>query len=276
MFASTLVVAFTLTAPVPKSLVPALQWRLAKGDSFYVTCEDETASEATGFVPIPSEITVTKLVYKLTVTAADDKSTRAVIEVVSFSSGQITAGNGPPELTEYKNAARLKVTFAFDREWKVKETKIDPDPSTADGNFSIGELQPEYLPDRFTEYLRAMPGKRLDKGDTWKSELVHPDNGDVTYSQVDRGTVTDVTADRITLAIECDRTTKGKGPDSLELKSENGKRTVEFDPKAGRMRKLTDEYTLDGEFGMAGQRIQIKNTRKAAVAVTDEKPKGGK
>lgn len=265
-----------LSAPVPKAEPPLVSWRLVKGDTFYITYQSETQSEPVGLGMAPGTAFTARLVAKLTVTAAGDKGVSLDLEVVSFATGRDGFRKDPVKLTDHPKAAGKKATLTLDRGLKVTRVESDKDLASAEGGFGSGLLADYSLQAMVTDLTQALPNKRLAKGDTWEDAREFPLGEFATTSLTARGSVSDATADRITLTAECDRKTTGKEPVKLDSRSEKGKRAVVFDPKAGRVRKLTDDYTSEAVSGFDGSEFKIKARSRSCVTVTDDNPNDAK
>jgi hypothetical protein len=265
-----------LSAPVPKAELPLVSWRLAKGDTFYLTYQCETLSEPVGLGMVPGAASAARLVAKLTVTAAGDKGVTLDLEVVSFATGRDAFRKEPAKLTDHPKAVGKKATLTLDRGLKVTRVESDKELATAEGGFGSGLLADYSLQSLVSDLTQALPNKRLTKGDTWEGASEYSMGEFATAALTARGTVADATADRITLAVECDRKTTGKEPVKLDSRSEKGKRTVVFDPKAGRVRKLTDEYTSEAVSGFDGREFKVMGRISSRVIISDDNPNDAK
>ncbi len=273
---TALAVAAALAAPVPKAGDPMVAWRLAKGDTFYLTYECESLTEPIGLGLVPSSASAGRLVAKMNVTAAGDKGVSLEMEVVEFATGRVAFKKNPEKPSDHPKAVGKKAAFTLDRALAVVRVESDKELATADGGFGSGPLADASLQALVSDLTLALPNKRLAKGDTWEGASEYPLGGYATAVLTARGTVTAAADGRVTLSVECDRRTTGKGPAVLDETSEKGKRTVEFDPKAGRLRKLTDEYTSEGVRGFDDRKFTVKTKTFSSVTVTDDKPKGAK
>lgn len=283
MFTALAVVA-ALSAPVPKAPAPELKWKLTKGDTFYVTMQTDATSAVNG--PggggnVQGSTTASVLVYKATVTAAGEKETTLEVEVLACKAGDGGGpGGGPAKLADRADMVGKRATFTLDPAQKV---------TRADGVDKFGNaggmMSAEYFQSNVQDLLRAVPGKALGKGETWKGgeELKMADG--LVAKRTDAGKVTGVEDGLAKLEVECEHAWSGNPSGvAFELKGDKGKRTVLFDPKAGRVRKLEETYSLAGTInlggglggpgGGGGQNIGLTMTMKAVVTVTDDPPKG--
>lgn len=273
---TALALTAALAAPVPKAEPPLVSWRLAKGDTFYLTYQCESLSEPVGLGMVPGAASAARLVANLTVTAAGDKGVTLELEVVSFATGRDAFREKPAKLTDHPKAVGKKATLTLDRGLKVKQVESDQELATAEGGFGSGLLADHSLQALVSDLTQALPNKRLAKGDTWEGASEYPLGEFATAALTARGSVADLTGDGITLAVECDRKTTGKEPVVLDSRSEKGKRTVVFDPKAGRVRKMTDEYASEAVSGFDGREFRVRAKTSSSVTVTDDKPKDAK
>lgn len=264
---TTLLAAFTLSAPVPK-LAPELKWRFAKGDTFYVTREnDVTTIQKLSLQAEPTASTSRMVfVYQLTVMAAGEKETAIDLEFLSAERGD----GGGAALEELPGLAGKKVTLTLD----AAHTVTKAEGAGADGTGKL--IEEDTLKHMVNDLFRAVPGKSVAQGAMWSDEQKGPVMNDVTAKRTFRGTVGEPVNGLIRLEAESEQTwTGGKGY-TMTMKGEKGKRTVLFDAEAGRVRKLTDEFTLTGkhEFPQGDQfTIHITSRDTLTYTVTDEKPK---
>jgi hypothetical protein len=279
---TTLALAAALAAPVPKTTAADLKWKFAKGDTFYVTSDVEnTASVVAGGpgVAAQANTSAARFVYKAVVTTAGDKETTVELEFLSASNGTGVAG-AAAKLADTPGVAGKKVTFTLDKDHKVtRSVGADTLP-----NVGGGILGNDYLKHNVEDLIRAVPGKPLAKGGTWTGEQESPLADGVVYKRADRGTVTGTEDGLVKLEVETDNVMTG-GPKGggvvFDLKGDKGKRTVLFDGKAGRVRKVSEEYAVAGTIGLGGgggggQNLQLSITMKATVSVSDTEPKDGK
>jgi hypothetical protein len=281
---TALALAAALSAPVPKATAPDLKWRFAKGDTFYVTTavDADTAVNAGPGVQAQGNTSAAVYVYKATVAAADDKSTTLEVEFLSCKSG--SAAGAAVKLADDPTAAGKKVTFTLDAAHKVTKADGVAKLGTAGGIFG-----PEYVQGQVQDLFRAVPGQVLGKGDTWKGEEESPLADNIVVKRTDRGTVAGTEDGLTKLEVETDQAMVGgpKGGPAFDLKGEKGKRTVLFDPKAGRVRKVEEQYTVAGNVALAlggaggggggpPPNISLSMTMKATVTVSDTPPKDGK
>ena len=278
-------VAVALAAPVPKATAPDLKWRFAKGDTFYVSAGMETSVAANGLPgggAAQQNTSVAEYSYKVTVASADEKGTTLELEFLSCKSGN--GGNGvAAKLAEEPKMVGTKLTFTLDATNKV--TKSEGKVNAADGLFSS-----EYLQSHVQDLFRAVPGKPLGKGDTWKGEEEFELTEGMVNKRTDRGTVGGTEDGLTKLEVETANAMVG-GPKgggiNYNLTGDKGKRTVLFDANAGRVRKLTEEYTVAGlitigNLGGGGggggppPNITLSMTMKSNVTVSDKEPKPAK
>lgn len=282
---TTLALAAALAAPVPKAAAPDLKWRFAKGDTFYVSAGMETSVAANGLPgggAAQQNTSVAEYTYKVTVASADEKGTTLEVEFLSCKSGN--GGNGvAAKLADDPNAVGQKLTFTLDAANKV--TKADGKLNAAAG----GLFSSEYVQSHVQDLFRAVPGKPLGKGETWKGEEEFELTEGMVNKRTDRGTVGGTEDGLTKLEVETDNAMVG-GPKgggiNYNLTGDKGKRTVLFDAKAGRVRKLTEEYTVSGSItignlgggggGGPPPNITLSMTMKATVTVSDKEPKPGK
>jgi hypothetical protein len=147
-----------------------------------------------------------------------------------------------------------------------------------------GLISAEYVQSHVQDLLRAVPGKTLGKGDTWKGEEELPIADGIVSKRTDSGTVAGTEDGLTRLDVETDNSMSG-GPKGggikFDLKGDKGKRTVLFDPKSGRVRKLDDSYTVAGAINVGGggggpgapQNITVSMTMKTTTTVSDTEPK---
>jgi hypothetical protein len=274
---TTLALAAALAAPVPKAAAPDLKWKLAKGDTFYVTTNTESAVSVNGGgVGAQANTSVAVFAYQATVASADEKG--ATLEVVFLTCKSGTGvGGAVAKLDDQAGVVGKKMTFTLDADRKVTK---------ADGVVALGNaggiFSGEYVQSHIQDVLRAVPGKPLGKGETWTAEEELPLTDGIVCKRKDSGSVVGTEDGLTKLEVDTDNAmTGGKGGVKFDLKGDKGKRTVLFDPKAGRVRKLDESYTVAGSVDVGGggggaQAIQLTMTMKAAVSVSDEKPKDGK
>ncbi len=264
---TTLLAAFTLSAPVPK-LAPELKWRFAKGDTFYVTREnDVTITQKIGPQADPNTSTSRMVfVYQLTVAAVGEKETTVEFEFLTAERGD----GGGAAMEEMPGLAGKKVTLTLD----AAHTVTKADGAGPDGTGKL--IEEGTLKHLVNDLFRAVPGKSVAYGAKWSDEQEGPVMSDAVAKRAYRGTVGEPVNGLIRLEAESEQTwTGGKGY-TMTMKGEKGKRTVLFDAEAGRVRKLTDEFTLTGkhEFPQGDQfTIHITSRHTLTYTVTDEKPK---
>lgn len=274
MFA-TLALAAALAAPVPKASAPDLKWKLVKGDTFYVTTSTESAVTVNGGPGVGAQANTSAAVftYKATVATADEKGATLDVEFLSCKSG--TGAGGGVKLDDQKDVIGKKMAFTLDAAHKVTKADGVVGLGNAGGLFSA-----EYVQSHVQDLMRAVPGKPLGKGEAWKGEEELPLTDGVALKRTDNGTVAGTEDGLTKLEVDTSNTmTGGKGGIKFDLKGDKGKRTVLFDPKGGRVRKLDENYTVTGSVdigGGGGQAIQLNMTMKATVTVSDEKPNDGK
>jgi hypothetical protein len=282
VFTPLLVAALSVSAPVPKQVSTELKWRISKGDTFYVTTEMDATSAVNGAPGgnVQGNTSAAVFVYKATVASADDKGSTLEVEFLSCKAG---SGAGGAKLDDQPVAGK-KLTFTLDKDHKV--TKADGDLKLAAAG---GILTNQYVQGHVQDLLRAVPGQVLGNGGTWKGEEELPLADGMVVKRTDRGTVAGTEDGLTKLEVESDNAMSG-GPKNVgvkfDLKGEKGKRTVLFDPKAGRVRKLTEEYTVSGTIDLGGglggagggaaPAITVSMTMKAKVTVSDTEPKEGK
>ena len=147
----------------------------------------------------------------------------------------------------------------------------------------------EYMQSHVQDLVRAVPGKPLGKGDTWKGEEELPIADGIVSKRSDSGTVAGSEDGLTKLEVETDNLMTG-GPKgggiTFNLKGDKGKRTVLFDPKGGRVRKLDETYTVAGSINIGNRggggggapppNITVSMTMKTTTAVSDTEPKDGK
>lgn len=264
---TTLLAAFTLAAPVPK-LAPELKWRFAKGDTFFVTREnDVSVTQKIGPQAEPNTSTSRMVfVYQLTVTAVGEKATTVELEFLSAERGD--GGGGAPE--EMPGLAGKKVTLTLD----AAHTVTKAEGAGPDGTGKL--IEEGTLKHLVNDLFRAVPGKSVAYGAKWSDEQEGPVMSDATAKRKYSGTVGEPVNGLIRLEAESEQTwTGGKGY-TMTMKGEKGKRTVLFDAEVGRVRKVTDEFTLAGkyDFGHGDADAILMTTRHTLTyTVTDEKPK---
>lgn len=274
-------VAAALSAPVPKAPAPELKWRFNKGDTFYVVSEQEATVSVNlggGNAAAQKNTSTTSLTYKVTVADADPKAT--VLEVEFIDSAVGVGGNAAPPVKP-EGLPGKTLTFTLDADHKVtKVDGVDGVLKAAAGGGLNGMFQGEEgIKHMLDDPLRAVPGKVLGKGDTWTAERTQSLGDGISMTRTDKGTVSGNEGGLTKLDVESDHTMEwtGNAPISLKLKGEKGKRTVLFDPKAGRVTKVTDAYTMSGDGtiggGGNGQAINLSMEMKGTITVSDEKPK---
>lgn len=275
-----LAAVFALAAPVPKATAPELKWKFTKGDTVYVTATTESTSAIPaggGGIAAQNNTSTNVVIYKLVAASADDKGATFELTFLLVKEGH-AGGGAAPKLSDVPKAAGKVVTLTLDKDHKV--TKMAGADEAKGGGSQL--LQEDYLRHKMEDLLRAVPGKALAKGDTWTGEHEHLLSGDVTAKRSDRGTVGGTEDGLTKLEVETDNAlvSVGKGGPrfTLDLKGDKGKRTVLFDAKAGRVRKLTEDYTMAGtiDLGGPGQTLQVSTTTKVIVTVSDTEPKEGK
>lgn len=280
-------VAIALAAPVPKPANADLKWRFAKGDTVYVKTTMESSAALNlgggggGGVAPQATSSGAEYLLKLTVTAADEKATTLELEFVSCKTGTDVGGGGL-KLNDEPNVTGKKVTATLDKANKV--TKLDGADKLAGPGAAGGLLGEEYLRYNLEDLIRAVPGKPLGKNDTWTGEEEFALMEGVAIKRSDRGSVAGTEDGYTKLEVETEHTMSGGQKNAgvtMDLKGEKGKRTVLFDPKAGRVRKVTEVYSMAGTVGIGGgggaaQNIQMTMTMKATITVTDDKPKDDK
>jgi hypothetical protein len=280
---TTLALAAALSAPVPKAPAPELKWRFAKGDTFYVVAEQEATASVNlgGNAGAQRNVSTSTLTYKVTVTDAGPKATVLEVEFIAVEVGAAGGGGAAPVKPE--GVAGKTLTFTLDADHKVtKVTGVDEllkavGPGGANGLLQGEEAMKHMLDDP----LRAVPGKTLTQGDTWTAEHAQAMGQGISLTRTDKGTVAGTEGGLTKLTVEADRVMQwgANAPINLKLKGEKGKRTVLFDPKAGRVRKVTDEYALTGDGnigGGGGQAISLTMEMKATITVSDDPPKAAK
>jgi len=280
---TTLALAAALAAPVPKNAGTDLKWRFTKGDTFYVTVTVDADSAVNGLggggAAAQGSTSAAVYVYKAAVTAADDKGATVEVEFLTCKTGS-GGGGGAVQMVEQKGVAGKKVTLTLDKDHKV--TKADG--VAALGN-AAGMFGGEFVQGQMQDLLRAVPGKTLGKGETWKGEEQMPLTDGLVTKRSDRGTVAGTEDGLTKLEVETDTSMSGgpKGGPVLDLKGDKGKRTILFDPKVGRVRKLEENYTVAGNLNLGGgggggapQNITVTMTMKSTMTVSDEQPKDGK
>lgn len=282
---TVLAAALALSAPVPKAVAPVLKWKFTKGETVYVTASMDSTSTVQagggGAIAPQANTSTINSVYKLATTAADDQGVTLELTFISAQEGHAARG-AAPKLADVPGVAGKVVTLTLDKEHKI--TKVVGAEEVGKGGVTR-MLQEDYLRYTVEDLLRAVPGKALSKGETWTGEEKHPLSDGVLAKRSDRGTVAGTEDGLVKLEVESDNsmTTDGKGnqPFKYDLKGDKGKRTVLFDGKAGRVRKLTEDYTMVGTIDIGngnggGQSIQLTMGMKAAITVSDTEPKDGK
>jgi hypothetical protein len=281
-----LAAAVALAAPVPKATSAELKWRFHKGDTCYVKAEIENVASLNaggggGGGAVQGTESGAEYVYKLTVTADDEKGATLELEFLSCKAGTSAGGGGGLKLADEPGVPGKKVTVTLDKANKV--TKLDGAGKLGGPGVAAGLLAEEYLKHNLDDLIRAVPGKPLGKGDTFTAEAEATLAEDMVMKRTDRGTVAGTEDGFTRLEVETEQAMTGgqKNGITMDLKGDKGKRTVLFDPKAGRVRKVTEEYTMAGTVGIGGgggaaQNIQMSMTLKATVTVTDDPPKGEK
>lgn len=284
---TVLATALALSAPVPKAVAPELKWKFTKGETVYVTASTESTSAVQGLgggnVAQKNTSTV-NTVYKLATTAVDDKGVTLELTYLSVQQG-VTGLGVAAKLADVPGVAGKVVTLTLDKDHKI--TKVVGAEEGGKGGVAQ-MLQEDYLRYTVENLLRAVPGKAVGKGDSWTCEEKHPLSDGVLVKRSDRGTVTGTEDGLVKLEVDSDHamTTDGNGnqPFRYDLKGDKGKRTVLFDGKVGRVRKLTEDYTVVGTIdigngnggGGNGQSIQLSTGMKATITVSDTEPKDGK
>jgi hypothetical protein len=277
-----LTAAVALAAPVPKPANAELKWRFAKGDTVYVKTEIENVANINagggGGAAVQGTASGAEYEYKLTVTAADEKGATLEVEFLACKSGN-AAGLVGVKMEDQKGVVGKKVTVTLDPANKV--TKLDGADKLGGPGMAGGMLGEEYLKYNLDDLIRAVPGKPLGKNDTWTGEEEFAMTEGIAMKRSDRGSVAGTEDGLTKLEVETDHTMSGgpkNGGVTMDLKGEKGKRTILFDPKAGRVRKVTEEYSMAGTVGIGGgggaaQNIQMSMTLKATITVSDDKPK---
>lgn len=284
---TVLAAALAHGAPVPKAVAPELKWKFNKGDTVYVTVTMETTTAVQGLGGggggAQNNTSTVNSVYKLATTAADDKGATLELTFLSVKEGH-AGGGAAAKMADVPGAVGKVVTFTLDKEHKI--TKVVGADELAKGG-GTQMLQEDYLRYNVEDLLRAVPGKVLAKGDTWTGEQQHPLTDGIVAKRSDRGTVSGTEDGLVKLEVESANamTTDGnaKQPFKFDLKGEKGKRTVLFDGKAGRVRKLTEDYTMAGTIdigngggGGGGQTILLTMGMKTIISVSDTEPKDTK
>ena len=283
---TTLALAAALAAPVPKAVAPDLKWKFTQGDTFYVKATvDATSTVSAGGPGVVAQGSTSSAVcvYKATVTAADDKGSTVEVEFLSCKTG-IGGGGGAVKLDDQKGVIGKKLTLTLDPAHKV--TKADGFANLGNGG---GLFTGEYVQGQLQDLFRAVPGKALGKGETWKGEEQLPLADGIGIKRADRGTVAGTEDGLTKLEVESDNAVTGgpKGGPVIDLKGDKGKRTILFDPKAGRVRKLEENYTVGGNIDVAAvgggggggapaPGISLNMTMKTTLTVSDEQPKDEK
>ncbi len=272
-----LVASAAVAAPVPKNPSPELKWKFAKGDTFYVTSTLDAAAAINGGPGnVQQSLTASVYTYKATVTAADDMGSTLEVEFLSCKTGSGVAG-AAVKMADQAGVAGKKLTLALDPTNKV--TKAD---GVADLGNVGGMLGGEFMQGQMQDLLRAVPGKTLTKGDTWNGEEEQAMGQEMVMKRTDRGTVAGTDDGLTKLEVETDNAMSGgpKGGPALDLKGEKGKRVVLFDAKAGRVRKVEENYTVAGNLdlgngggGGAPPAINVTLTFKMTTTVSDKEPK---
>lgn len=285
---TTLAIAVALAAPVPKATAPDLKWKFTKGDTFYVkaTVDANTTINAGalgGGAAVQGSTSSAVCVYKATVTAADDKSTTIEMEFLTCKTG--SGAGGAVKMDDQKAVIGKKMTLTLDATHKVTKADGAANLGNAGGLFT-GEFMQSQVQDLF----RAVPGKALGKGETWKAEEQLPLADGIFTKRSDRGTVAGTEDGFTKLEVESDNALTGgpKGGPAFDLKGDKGKRTILFDPKVGRVRKLEENYNVAGNINIAlggagpgggggpPPNIELSMTMKTTLTVTDEQPKDEK
>lgn len=286
---TTLALAAALAAPVPKAAAPDLKWKFTKGDTVYVKTVTENTSSVTGGggVGAQAHTSLGEWVYKLTVLAAGEKETTLEMEFISAKSGSNAGGGVVAKLDDVAGVAGKKATFTLDKDHKVTKAEGADKLANAAAGVAAGLMGEDYLKHTLEDLVRAVPGKPLGKGEAWTGEGTSPLSDGIIYKRTDRGTVAGTEDGLTKLEVETDNAMTG-GPKggglTLDLKGDKGKRTVLFDPKAGRVRKVTEEYTVSGSINIGGggggggapPNLTLNLSMKATVTVSDELPKGEK
>ena len=283
---TVLAAALALSAPVPKATTADLKWKFNKGDTFYVrtTVDANSTVNAGPGVGAQGSTSAAEFVYKATVASADEKGATLEVEFLSCKTGNGGGGGGGAvKLEDQKGVLGKKMTFTLDAAHKVTK---------ADGLVALGNagglFSAEYVQSHVQDLMRAVPGKPLGKGDTWKGEEVLPLADGIVSKRSDSGTVAGTEDGLTKLEVETDTLMTG-GPKgggiTFNLKGDKGKRTVLFDPKSGRVRKLDESYTVAGSINIGNgggggggvpQNITVSMTMKATVTVSDTEPKAEK
>lgn len=277
---TTLALAVALAAPVPKQTGAELKWKFAKGDTFYVVSEHEAKMTVNLGGAGQNVTTSSSLTYKVTVKDDDPKAAVLEVEFVSIAAKVDGGGAAPPAKQE--DLAGKTLTFTLDADHKA--TKVDGAEEVVkaagggglNGFFQGADAMKHFLDD----LVRAVPGKSLGKGDTWTTELLQALGEGVSMARTEKGAFAGGEGGLTKLTADVDRVMEwtGNTPISLKMKGEKGKRTVLFDPKARRVRRVADEYTMAGDGtvggGGGGQAISMSMEVKATITVSDDKPKG--
>lgn len=280
---TVLAAALALSAPVPKATTADLKWKFNKGDTFYVrTTVDATSTVNAGpGVGAQGSTSAAEFVFKATVASADEKGATLEVEFLSCKSGN-AAGLAGVKMEDQKGVLGKTMTFALDAAHKV--TKADG--LVAMGNAG-GLFSAEYVQSHVQDLMRAVPGKPLGKGDTWKGEEELPLADGIVSKRSDCGTVAGTEDGLTKLEVETDNAMSG-GPKGggikFDLRGDKGKRTILFDPKSGRVRKLDENYTVAGTINIGNggggggppPNITVSMTMKTTVTVSDKEPKAEK
>lgn len=274
-FAILIGVALPLVAaPVPMA-PPDLKWKFAKDDTFYIQMQmemqlEQTVTNGGGKVVARAGLTAAvAFIVQARVTSADDKETTVEVTTLTCKQGE-AAGGAAVKLADEPTNVGLKVTLTLDKAHRVTKV-VGADKLITLGNGFYGG---SYLQTTVGALFLAVPGKPLGKGETWASKAEGKLADEIVANRTDRGTVAGTDGGLTKLEVESDHAW-----DSVPfvLKGEKGKRGVLFDAKRGRVRKVTDEYSLAGEAPIGGgQNTQVNILVNATTTVTDDKPEGVK
>lgn len=287
MFTPILAAALAVAAPIPKPATPDLKWRFAEGDTFYVTyVQTATTSVDLGMGNAGAggnNTTKAEAVFQVTVTQAADKQTTLELEFLSADVGLGGAAVNPVAPADLKGK---RVTLTLDPKQAVTGVKGAAELAKAGGPGAAGLLAEDALKFLVGDLLRAVPGKPLGTGDKWTAESEGERGQGMTVKRTDRGRVVGSENGLITLAVESDQswTMDGNSGVTAQLNGEKGTRAVLFDPKAGRVRKVEDKFTVKGNVAIVGgaggngnvPTITMTSDVSVTVTVTDDPPKAKK
>lgn len=279
----TLLAAFALSAPVPKPVPINLSWKFTKGDVFYVTHVERLASTADlgGGLKIDAVIT-SEVVCQLKVKAANAAHTELQLTFVSGRKGNGDSRREPSQEV-IKELEDRTLTVALDAEHAVAtiEGADDSDDPKAKPT-ACGFASERAVRGWMIELLGAVPRKTVAEGDTWTAGWETEPAIGLKRKRTEHGEVGKTANGLTELAVRVDAEVVigvPGGPIS-RLVGEKQPKTVTFDAKAGRVRRLKEVWEMTGiveDSGPVGaESIPMTQKRTVTIIVTDEKPKAKK